>query len=70
MSDIVNVADDEPTILFSPALEGSPEDSEVPTLSLSLKLHNFILHNAILYFGASHNLMPKVIMDKLRLSIT
>ena len=29
-----------------------------------------ILHNAMLYFGASHNLMPKLVMEKLNLDIT
>ena len=70
MSNIVNVVDDEPTILFGPALEGAPEDTEIPPFYPSLKLHDFILHNDMLDFGASHNLMPKAIMDKLGLSIT
>lgn len=70
MSDTVNVANDEPTILFGPALEGAPEDSEIPPFYLSLKLHDFILHNAMLDSEASHNLMPKAIMDKLGLRIT
>ena len=66
MSHTVNVADDEPAILFGPALKGTHEDSEIPPFYLSLKLHDFILHNAMLDYGASHNLMPKVIMDKLK----
>lgn len=68
--DTINVADDELAILFGPALEGILEDSEIPVFYLSLKLHEFILHNAMLDFGASHNLMPKFIMEKLGLSIT
>lgn len=70
MSDTVNVADDELAILFGRALEGNPEDSEIPLFYPSLKIHEFILHNAMLDSGASHDLMPKVIMDKLGLSIT
>lgn len=70
MLDTVNVDDDEPAILFGPALEGSPEDSEIPPSYLSLKLHDFILHNAMIDSGASHNLMPRFIMEKLGLSIT
>jgi len=70
MSDTVNVADDEPTILFGPALEGAPKDSEISPFYLSLKLHDLILHNFMLDSSASHNLMPKSIMDKLGLSIT
>lgn len=70
MSDTVNVVDDETTIPFGPVLEGTHEDSEIPPFYLSLKLHDFIFHNAMLDSGASHNIMPKVIMDKLGLSIT
>lgn len=67
---MVNVSDDEPAILFGPAVEGSIEDNKVPHFYLSLKLHEFILHNAMLDSSASHNLMPKSIMDKLGLDIT
>lgn len=69
MSDTVNVANDELAIIFGLALEGKLEDSEVPPFYLSLKLHEFILHNPMLDFGASDNLMPKVIMEKLGLGI-
>lgn len=70
MSNTFNVADDEPAILFGPTLEGAPEDIEIPPFYLSLKLHDLILHNSMLDSGASHNLMPKAIMDKMGLSIT
>lgn len=70
MSNTANAADDEPRILFGPALEGTPKDSAIPPFYLSLKLPNFILHNAMLDYGASHNIMPKVIMEKLVLSVT
>jgi ribonuclease HI len=40
-------------------------------LSMSvLKIHDMTLHNAMLDSGASHNLMPKVVMDQLGLDIT
>ena len=70
MSDSVNVVDDDSVILFGPVVEGIPEDNEVPPFYLSLKLHEFILHNAMLDYGASHNLMQKSIMEKLGLDIT
>lgn len=70
MSDMVNVVDDDSAILFGPVVDGSLEDSEVPPFYLSLKLHDFILHNTILDYGASQNLMPKVIMEKMGLDIT
>ena len=36
---------------------------------ISLRIHNMFLHNTILDLGASHNLMPKIIMDNLGLDI-
>lgn len=67
---MVNVEDDHPELIFGPTIEGQPEDSEVPPFYLSLRLHEYILHNAMLDSGASHNLMPKAIMEKLVLDIT
>jgi len=70
LSDMVNVEDDHPKLIFGPAIEGQPKDSEVPPFYLSLRLHEYILHNAMLDSGASHNLMPEAIMEKLGLDIT
>ena len=70
MSDMVNVEDDKPEMIFGPASNGESHDSKVPPFYISLRLHDFVLHNAMFDFGASHNLMPKVIMDKLGLDIT
>lgn len=70
MLDTINVVDDEPAILFGPTLEGCPKDTEIPHFYLSLKCHDFILHIVMLDSGASHNLIPKVIMEKLGMSIT
>lgn len=70
MSDIVNVSDDHPELLFGLAIDGNLEDSEVSPFYLSLRIHDFILHNAMLDSRASHSLMPKAIMDKLGLDIT
>ena len=69
VSDMVNVEDDYPELIFGPATEES-EENEVPPFYLSLRVHEFILHNAMLDSGASHNLMPKVVMEKLGLDIT
>jgi len=44
--------------------------SGVPPFYISLTIHDQILHNAMLDSGASHNLMPKVIMETLDLDIT
>ena len=70
MSNMVNVTDDHPKLLFRPVVDGNLEDNKVLHFYLNLKIHDFILHNAILDFWASHNLMPKAIMDKLGLDIT
>ena len=47
-----------------------PSNEEVPHFYVSLNIHNSILHNAMLDSGASHNLMPRRIMDKLGLEVT
>jgi hypothetical protein len=43
---------------------------DVPPFYVSLKIHDLTLHNAMLDSGASHNLMPKVIMDEMGLEVT
>ena len=68
-SDFVNIEDDNPTILFGPRVEPSDED-EVPPFYVTLKIHDQNLHNAMIDTGASHNLMPKQVMDALGLDIT
>lgn len=67
---MVNFEDDHLELIFGPAIEGQLEDSEVPPFYLSLRLHDYILHNSMLDSGASHNLMPKAIMENLGLDIT
>jgi hypothetical protein len=69
-SDTLNIQDDHPTILFGPRVEESNENEEVPPFYVSLKIHDMNLHNAMLDSGASHNLMPKVVMDQLGLDVT
>lgn len=70
LSDMVNIEDDQLELIFGPAIDGQFEDNEVPPFYLSLKIHQYILHNTMLDFGASHNLMPRAIMEKLGLDIT
>ena len=65
-SDMVNVEDDQPELIFGLAIDGQLEDSEVPPFYLSLRIHQCILHNSMLDSGASHNLMPKANMENLR----
>ena len=70
LSNMVNVEDDHPEFIFGPAIDGKLGESEVSPFYLSLRLHEYILHNTMLDFGASHNLIPKAIMEKLGMYIT
>ena len=63
LSNKVNVEDDQPELIFGPALEVQSEDSDVAPFYISLRLHDCVLHNAMFDSGASHNLMPKAIME-------
>ena len=69
-SDTLNVQDDHPAILFGSRVEESGDDGDVPPFYISLNIHDVTLHNAMLDSRASHNLMPKVIMEELGLDIT
>eukprot|EP00253_Pinus_taeda_P019497 PITA_19497 len=70
MLDAVNVEDDQPELIFGPALNGESPESDVPPFYISFRIHDYVLHNAMFDSGASHNLMPKEIMEKLGLDIT
>jgi hypothetical protein len=56
--------------LFGLRVEEMSDTEDVPPFYVSLKIHDMTLHNAMLDSGASHNLMPKVVMDELGLDIT
>lgn len=70
LSDMVNVEDDQPELISGPAIDGQLEYSEVPPFYLCMTIHQCILHNSMLNSIASHNIMPKAIMEKLVLDIT
>jgi len=67
-NDYVNLQDDKPTILLSPMTK--PANDNSPSFYVSLIIHDKTLHNYLLDIGASHNLMPKAIMEELGLDIT
>jgi hypothetical protein len=69
-SDMVNLKDDQPELFFRPEVDGQDDNGVVAPFYISLNIHDLILHNAMLDSGASHNLMPKAVMEKLRLEIT
>ena len=50
--------------------EGKFQEGVVPPFYVSLNIHEKILHDAMLNSSASHNLMPKVVMERLGLEIT
>jgi hypothetical protein len=66
--DVINLEDDKPNITFGPHFEGA-RDTVTP-FYITLKVHDQLLHNCMLDFGASHNVIPKSIMDRLGLEIT
>jgi ribonuclease HI len=70
MMTTLNVQDDHPAILFGPHMEETVDTEDVLSFYLNLKVHDMTLHNAMMDLSASHNLMPKVIMDELGLDIT
>ncbi len=66
--DTINLKEEIPTIMFGPHVDGN--NSVVAPFCVSLNVHDKIFHNFLLESGASHNLMPLVVMDKLGLDIT
>jgi len=66
----VNVLDDQPELLFGPEVNGKTTNRGVRPFYVSLNIHDKVLHNAMFDSGASHNLMPKSVMEKLDLDIT
>jgi hypothetical protein len=67
-ADILNIYDDKPTITLGQMIED--RDESCPPFYISLNIHEKTLHNCLLDSGASHNLMPKAVMDELGLEIT
>ena len=67
--DILKLTNDNPTISFGSKVENL-ENEEVPPFYLSLKVHDMVVHNAMLDSGASHNLMPKGVVESLGLEVT
>jgi len=65
--DSLNIHDYHSSILFVLRVEETSDNEDVPPFYVSLKIHDLNLHNAMLDFGASHNLMMKVVMDELGL---
>jgi hypothetical protein len=67
-TDSFNLQDENPTTILGPLIEDIDDSS--PPFYTSLKIHDKVLHNCLMDSGASHNLMPKIVMDELGLEIT
>jgi len=68
--DVVNVLDDQLELLFGPKVNGKTTNGGVLPFYVNLNIHDKVLHNEMFDSGASHNLMPKSVMEKLDLDIT
>jgi hypothetical protein len=66
--DTLNLQDERPIVMFGPHIEERGET--MAPFYISLTVHEHLLHNCMLDSGASHNLMPKIVMEKLGLQIT
>ena len=67
-TNLVNLQDEKPTIILGPLIEDRDDSS--PPFYTSLNIHDKVLHNCLMESRASHNLMPKTVMDELGLEIT
>ena len=72
MSNIVNLQEENPKVFIGSALAEKTENEAgaLPPFYVTLTVHEQMIHNYLLDSGASHNLIPKVVMDALGLSIT
>jgi len=68
--DSVNLFDDQPELIFDLDVNGKPLERGISSFHISFSIHDKILQNAMLDSMASHNLMPKLVMEKLNLDIT
>jgi ribonuclease HI len=67
-TDSINLQDENPTVVLGPMVEDRDDSS--PPFYTSLNIHDKVLHNCLMDSGASHNLMPKIVMEELGLEVT
>ena len=65
---LISLQDEKPLVIFGPSSDMI--DEIVPPFYVTFKVHDFLLYNCMLDSRASHNLMPKVIMEQMQLHIT
>jgi len=66
--DTMNLQDEYPTVVIGNHVEN--RDDSIPPFYVTLTIHDKLLHNCMLNLGASHNLMPKTVMEELGSEIT
>ena len=71
-SDVINLQAENPTIIFCSKTFDQPDDKSnyPPPFYITLTVHDQMLHICLLDSGASHNLMPKAVMETLGLTVT
>jgi ribonuclease HI len=67
-TDCINLQDERPAVILGPMVED--RDNSSPPFYTSLNIHEKVLHNCLMDSGASHNLMPKAVMEELGLEVT
>ena len=71
-SNEINLQDEKPTITVGSKTFDQPNDNSEypPPFYVTLLVHEQLVHNCLLDSGASHNLMPKAVMEALGMSVT
>jgi hypothetical protein len=64
----VNLQDEKPIVILGPLVEDRDDSS--PPFYTSLNIHDKVMHKFLMESEASHNLMPKIVMEELGLEVT
>jgi hypothetical protein len=67
-TNFINFQDEKPAVILGPMVEDTNESS--PPFYTYLNIHDKVLHNCLMDSGASHNLMPKTVIEELGLEVT
>jgi hypothetical protein len=67
-TDSINLQDERPVVVLGPMVEDRDDSS--PPFYTSLNVHDKVLHNCLMDSRASHNLMPRTVMEELGLEVT
>jgi hypothetical protein len=67
-TDSVNIQEEKPAVILGPMVEDRDDSS--PPFYTSLNIHDKVLHKFLMDLGESDNLIPKTVMEELRLEVT